>query len=547
LSGQANFRARFDSLIGSVPNDGGLLGQLDGSLASALDAVTQINSLLAKDPNGNRLLCTKLARQLVGTLAPQFLGEVGDGVLNPLFAKVDPTLTELAQTLGDLQGALSTARNGLKAGGGWSADLNSLISNSGAAELDGVAQQISDDVASYFDTFQAGVDNPFAAGNAATVKAAIRQKIEDRLFAATLFQPVQASLNQHLYELDGSLRAAFDSVMQQLNNTIRSALSEALNLGSDSFSPLGGGGFGGTMQAARVAGYAHLNGDSLTELRLDLHANLSVPDDMKLDVYLRVRSLDSEGQGAGCVPAGQKLTEITLGADKANLDWISPGLVASASGKFVLQNSAGGVVPAGFGASFQLDGPLELGSLTITKLDAGMAFGATDNYFCGAAGVDVNGWGGSGGVFFGRSCTLEPIQLIDPQVAGVVAPLLNGQPFAGAWFYGDAHIPVLEALLGIPATCFLNVEAGLGMGVGYLRGNDQNIFLGKAHMSLEGEVLCLLDVSGSVDMVGAGSSDGLNLSGVGEVTGEIGICPFCKDFSKSIGVSYANGGWSVDF
>ena len=547
LSGQANFRSRFDTLIGSAPGDGGLLGQLDGSLGAALDAVTQITSLLAKDPSGNRPLCTKLAQQLVGNLASQYVGSVGDAVLNPLFATVDPTLTELTQTLGELQGALTDARNALHAGGAWSSDLNSMVSNIGSAELDNVAQQISADVGTYFNTFQMGVDNPFADGNADAVKAAIRQRIADRLFASVIFQGVQASLNQHLYDLDGSLRAAFDSVMQQLNNTIRSALSKALNVGSDTFAPLGGGGFGGTMGAARVVGYAHINGDSLTELRVDLHASLSVPDDMKLDAYLRIRSLDSEGAGAGCVPAGQKLTEITLGADKVNLDWISPGLLATASGKFVLQDNGSGAVPAGFGASFQLDGPLELGSISITKLDAGMAFGETDNYFCGAAAVDVNGWGGSGGVFFGRSCTLDPIQLIDPQVAGVVAPLLNGKPFAGAWFYGDAHIPLLEALLGIPATCFLNVEAGLGMGVGYLRGNDQNIYLGKAHMSLEGQVLCLLDVSGTVDMAGAGSTDGLALNGSGEVTGEIGICPFCKDFSKGIGISYSKSGWSVDF
>lgn len=547
LSGQANLRNGFDSLIGSAPGDGGLLGKLDGSLGSALDAVSEISSLLAKDPNGNRPLCTKLAQKLVGTLASQYLGNVGDSVLNPLFASVDPTLTELSQALGGLQEALTNARNTLKAGGAWSSDLNSIVSNAGAAELDNVAHQISADLTAYINTFQVGVDNPFADGNADAVKAAIRQHIEDRLFGSVIFQSVQASLNQHLYDLDGSLRGTFDSVMQQLNNTIRSALSQALNLGSDSFSSLGGGDIGGSMGAARVAGYAHINGDSLTELRVDLHAKLSVPDDMKLDAYLRIRSLDSEGQGAGCVPAGQKLTEITLGADKANLDWISPGLVASASGKFVLKSDGGSAVPAGFGASFQLDGPLELGSIKITKLDAGMAFGLTDNYFCGAAAVDVNGWGGSGGVFFGRSCTLEPLQLIDPQVAGVVNPLLNGQLFAGAWFYGDAHIPLLEALLGIPATCFLNVEAGLGMGVGYLRGNNQNIFLGKAHMSLEGQVLCLLDVSGTVDMVGAGSTDGVALSGFGELEGEIGICPFCKGFSKDIGIGYSKGSWSVNF
>ena len=48
------------------------------------------------------------------------------------------------------------------------------------------------------------------------------------------------------------------------------------------------------------------------------------------------------------------------------------------------------------------------------------------------------------------------------------------------------------------------------------------------------------------DAFGA-NPDGLTLKGSGEVHGDIGPCPFCISFGKTIGMQYKNGSWDVDF
>jgi hypothetical protein len=48
-------------------------------------------------------------------------------------------------------------------------------------------------------------------------------------------------------------------------------------------------------------------------------------------------------------------------------------------------------------------------------------------------------------------------------------------------------------------------------------------------------------------MIGVKQGDDLTLKGIGTLSGEIGACPFCIDFSKSIGMKYKNGSFDVDF
>jgi hypothetical protein len=60
-------------------------------------------------------------------------------------------------------------------------------------------------------------------------------------------------------------------------------------------------------------------------------------------------------------------------------------------------------------------------------------------------------------------------------------------------------------------------------------------------------VLCLVSVGGEVKLVGVKNADGLRLKGTGTLTGEIGPCPFCISFDKSLGLEYKNGNWDVDF
>jgi hypothetical protein len=63
------------------------------------------------------------------------------------------------------------------------------------------------------------------------------------------------------------------------------------------------------------------------------------------------------------------------------------------------------------------------------------------------------------------------------------------------------------------------------------------VFGGQIHYGLSGEVLCLVEVQGEIDMVGVKNGDQYTIKGTGTVSGEIGECPFCVEFSKSIGLT----------
>ena len=60
-------------------------------------------------------------------------------------------------------------------------------------------------------------------------------------------------------------------------------------------------------------------------------------------------------------------------------------------------------------------------------------------------------------------------------------------------------------------------------------------------------MLCLVTIGGEVKLVGVYNPDGLRLKGTGFVYGEIGWCPLCIGFEKSMGLEYIDGDWSYDF
>jgi hypothetical protein len=63
---------------------------------------------------------------------------------------------------------------------------------------------------------------------------------------------------------------------------------------------------------------------------------------------------------------------------------------------------------------------------------------------------------------------------------------------------------------------------------------------------VSGEVLCLISLKGDIVLIGLKSGDELVFKGRGDLSAQIGFCPFCLNFSKSIGMKYQHG-WSVDF
>lgn len=528
---------QLNGVAGSISDVTSVIGQVDSDLSKVEKAITDIESILAKT-DGHRTIATQLIKSLVGELAADFVGSFTDDKLNEFLATVDPTLDQITDVLNDLKSLVSTLRTQLGAGQQFAKELQDKVAGL-SADIHTVSVQVQSDIQSIFNGFDLTVDNPFVHYSKQEVVDLIRQKLEDRFFASKVPTTIQVALKERLYDIDSSIREAIDSVFQQVNDIMKNVISETLASLDDSIAPMLDK-VSDVMGAGKINGYAHINNDALKLLRLDIYAQLKVPSEMELNAYIQIKELDSENYPLSCLPASGKATEVTMGATDVHVDWISPDLRANIGFKATFDTSSG-VKLLGVGGSFELNGEVDFETFKIKYLAASMAFGEFENYFSCAARVEIQSYEGMGGIFFGKTCTLDPISMWDPDVASA----LGTPPFTGAYVYAEVWIPISEALLGIPASCFFDISAGVGAGAFYFV--EGPTFGGKMLLGAHGDLLCIVSVGGEIKLIGVKNPDGLTLTGTGEVEGSIGPCPFCISFSKTIGMKYKNGSWDVDF
>ena len=255
------------------------------------------------------------------------------------------------------------------------------------------------------------------------------------------------------------------------------------------------------------------------------------------NAYLIVKELNSDGTET-CSTGGGPATEVTLGAQNVDLDWISPDLRANVEVKFSFATTPT-FKPIGLAGSFEVLGGLKFETFEITELSAAIAFGLNENYLSAATRIRFNQYMMAGGIYFGRTCTLDPIKLWAPDVAAVIGT----PPFTGAYVYGEGWFPLNEAL-GIPSSCLFNISAGVGAGAGYFV--EGPTYIGTLFAGLSGEVLCLVSVTGEAKLIGVKQGSDFRFSGNAKVSGEAGSCPFCIKFNKSFGIRYENDSWSLD-
>ncbi len=530
---------RLNNLVdGAGPGQFDLVKKLDANLAQIEDALQKLDQVLARAPDGSRQIVAQLIKNLVGELAAQFAGAFVDSKLNEFLATLDPTLSQVQAALAELRGVVGDIRAALNLPGNFRQQLKAEL-NSLNAQVTAVANQIRNDINGRFNQILNLGDNPFVHYSEAELRAFMRQKLEDRFFASVVAKRIQETIKHRLYDVEAAVREGVDSFFQQVNRVIRDVISESLaevdntinGLADDVNSVLGAG---------RINGYAHINGDALKLLRLDIYAQLKVPSEMEFNAYFQIKELDSDGTPAACLPTSGRATEVTLGATDVDVKWISDGLRANVDGKFTFDPSLSPPRLINLGGGIELTGELNFETFKIKYLGASMGFGLLENYFSCAARVAINKYEGMGGIFFGRTCTLDPF-FWDKDVQSI----LGTPPFTGAYAYVEVWIPVSEALLGIPATCFFQISAGVGAGAGYFL--EGPTYVGKMLLGASGEVLCIVSVSGEIKLVGVKNADGLRLKGSGKLRGEIGWCPFCVSFSKSVGLEYRNNSWKVDF
>jgi hypothetical protein len=366
----------------------------------------------------------------------------------------------------------------------------------------------------------------------------IAREIKDRLYARTLTADIQEAVKERLADVQASFNEAVDTAFATLNRAIQAALSDVVAGLDDALGPIQGFTVNQPIKAGEISGYAHFNADSLDLLRLDAMVELALPDPMTIGAYFQIKELDSDGPDycESSVAPG-KTTEITLGATNIGLSWANlhlNGVRADMNVKFGLD----GGLPVSMGGEFEMtEGQIGFETFSIHKLNSSVMFGLTENYIAAGVGVRFGEFDMSGGIFLGRSCTLEPLELIDPLVSQVVPT----DSITGIYSYGEATFPIYGT-----GTCFFNISAKAGAGVLYFQ--EGPTYGGRMTLGVYGEALCAVEVGGEVSLAGTKSGDTYNFAGYGRVFGQAGKCPLCVKANFQVDFQYTDvGGWEVDF
>ena len=534
---------------GSTPVNN-LIGQLDTYLRDIITAIDAVNGtvtnvngvdigslpgLITPNESGQRDVAMKLVKSLVGDIASQFLSATVGPQLSNLLQQAEAPLSEISTALTDARNVLSDVRAKLAPAKELSQEINHVFT-SASAQLQSVSVQVSHDVSNLFGKLDFTVDNPFQEFTEAQIRNYIRQQVEDEFFGSAPAAAVQVVLKQRLYDLDAQMKTGIDSVFQQLNQTMRDLISQSLAGLDDSINGLLGD-VSSSMGAGKINGHAIIDGDSLKLLRLDGHFEWKAAGTMEFDAYLQIKELNSDGT-SGCYSSNSPATEVTIGAKKVDFGWISDGLKANVETKFTFDNS--GSFPVNFAGSVELLGELDYEAFKLHDLAAALAFGKYENYLALRGGIKFDGYDFSGGIYFGRTCSLDPIKLIDPDVAD----MLGAPPFTGIYCYGQGWIPVSEAVLGIPASCLFEISAGVGAGAFYFE--EGPTYGGKMFLGVSGEALCIVSIEGDITLIGVKHGDDLSFKGIGHFEADIGPCPFCISFSKTVTLQYKNHSWHLD-
>lgn len=502
--------------------------------------ITPVNGLLKDiDIGGGELekqIFKGVAEQLINLLQAAVNSSDVQAQLSEVLADLDPTLDAVKSALTQVNTLIADIRLQLRDGINFADELESIVTSAATqlqAASDAAADRMEELIANMTDEDFEQIDALIQEWS-----DALAQEITDALMGSQLMADLQEAVKHRLYDLQSAFNSAVDTAFAALNDMIRDALSPVLaELDNTINRALGE--VAGSIGAGSLTGYAHINGDSLDEARIDGSFELSVPDELTLAAYLQIRELDSDGP-AGCTsPTGGNITEVSIGALDIPLAWLGVSgsdLRADLGVKFALDSTTG--EPTGLGGSFELtSGEISFETMKITDLGAAAMFGLTENYFAANIGMEFGEYAMSGGVFFGRACTIDPLEMIDPLVASV----LTMPSFTGVYCYGEATFPIYGT-----GTCFFSISGKAGAGVFYFE--EGPTYGGRLTLGVYGEALCAVEVGGEVSLVGAKSGSTYSFAGTGRVYGRAGPCPVCVEAEFNASFNYTDaGGWKVNF
>lgn len=533
------------------------------------NAINNVSNGLLRKVSGEReivqnlvkLLLENLAEPEVSVILTPLLNDLSSDTnkdLNALLKEIEPSLDQIEESLKQVREILVEVYGTVDSASGVFADFQQLVKDAIIA-TDGFQEIMAKpatralsfiqelaisngiDITTGTDLLDEGLDL-FEEFDKDTFVAALKTELKDALIQSSLMEQFQFILRQSLYDVQAKFEQTVSSVLSQVTIVMKEVISKTIgSLDTELTKMLGD--VNDFMSTAEVTGNAEFNGDSLRKLRLDTVLQLKVPDDMQLNAFMEIAAYTSEDSESGCIVAGDKAVEVTVGADDVSFDWISNGLRADLAVKMSLKDKGAGLRPNGVGGSFEVtQGVIDFETFKITCLAASVAIGLDECYLSSRACGTFDAYEVSLGIFFGRTCTVDPLLLADTDVGELFNTSMPFAPMTGAYVYGEVWLPIVNL------SCLFNVSAGVGTGVGFFVDDSLSpIFVGKMLAGVSGEALCLVSIKGEIILVGIVQSGSFSASGTGKLSGKAGACPFCIKFSAQAKVTYSNGDWDVDY
>jgi hypothetical protein len=542
LDGQASVQTRKGIFYGEFTGSGGVVGGGGGGDRARLPCELGEIDVVVEDYDA--------IIELIASLLVQIDPDLAVAIEASLAIAGDALADVLVNDLG-LGGLLEESRRGIESLRVVLMRIHNLIHEvrSNTDELEGLIAEISiggaDGVDYDFEGLKDELVNLLVGieiedFGEIEVKERIRIMLRDSFNASPLVVELQYLLREKIQDLHARFTREVDSAFGKLNRMTFDLLESYLANLDLGLPGLRGGDFD-PIKAGKIDGYAHINGDALRHLRLDAEIDFDFGEPFRFAGFFEIRQWDSEGDpycGELLAP-GATRTEVSLGAPSVPADWTGSDLVFDIGTKFSFRGSSGddgiGTI-SGVGGYVNLcDGEIEFETMKITGMNAAAAFGADENYVAAALDLDFEGYQLEGGAFFGKTCEIAPLAVINSEVASV----LGEPPFTGAYLYGRAHMPIVNG------SCVFRLSAGIGAGLFYFI--EGPTYGGQLDLSASGEALCLITVRGDLNLIGVKRGRDFTFRGTGRIKGKAGSCPFCVRFKKSVTLSYENGEWDYDY
>lgn len=571
------------AVFGNVPGDptaaaDNLIGMIDAELVRIqlslrmlkVGEVTidgeQITGLLTPDtsglPTGLQSLVAELMIEEKGASVAALIAEP----LAEILATFDPALTQANESLTLLDEEIDRLRARL------GAEIAGLagVADDFAAEIReqlGDQQELLEDVVNaFFDEIidryrqrprldfqladlyftEADESDPLAEARIAAMQAELKTFLRETLTEKVLISPLipryQRIVRQRIHFIYRQQVSVVDRIFATVNSVNRMLFQRVLGPLQTS-SNLVIGQINQTIEAANLRGHIHAMDEGIRRLRFDGDFIINLASrELALEGYLEIESTVSDGSEGPCQQAeGVRTVEINLGADRFPMEMFGHGVTADLGVHFNFSQGEGIPFPTGFAGHFRtVEGAFDFAAFRIENMQAMVGAGLgqegiAEAYVAGSGDLFFRGAEARGGMFIGASCSLDPIAMIDPGVAGTLG---DADRFAGIYGYGEATMNLTEQLLGLSLGCLLSLD--ITFGAGLYAFDEGPIYGGTLFGGVSGSILCIVSGSGDLRMTGTSTDSGFNLYGTAAVEGKIGKGRLSKSYRQDFWAEYVN-------